>query len=333
MNTPYTSEQQGHSHENMAVVCGNANPALSGKICESLRMSHSRAVVDTFSDGEVHVEFIDNVRGKDIYIIQPLCRPVNRNLMELVLLADAARRSSARSVCAVIPYLGYSRQDRRPRGGRTPISARVVADILTVAGINRMLTIDLHTEQIQGFYAMPVDNLYASPVLLGDLGRQVRAGKKSPVVPMMISPDVGGVQRARVMASLLDADLAIIDKRRLRTNVAEVMNIIGKVKGRHCFLIDDMIDTAGTLCTAAQAIKDAGAASVRAYCTHLVLSGAAVSRINESVLLEVVGTDTIPLSKEAQACDKIRTLSVAELLAETLSRIDGQRSVGSLFMS
>lgn len=331
MSMSFGSEKQLPSHENMSIVCGSSNPELAAKVCQSLRMHSARVHIDTFADGEVHVEFIDNIRGQDIYILQPLCQPVNRNLMELALLTDAARRSSANSVCAVVPYLSYSRQDRRPRGDRTPISARLVANILETAGINHLVTIDLHAEQIQGFYSIPVDNLYASNVLLGDMSRLIASkGLDSP--PLITSPDIGGLARARAMAKRLELDIAFIDKRRPRANVAEVMNIIGDVKGRHCFLVDDMIDTAGTLCAAANALKESGAGSVRAFCTHLLLSGSAIARIEESVIEEVIGTDTIPLAEETKACRKIRTLSVAELLAETLLRIDGKKSVGALFM-
>lgn len=328
---PSYERRPNSSHDNMSVVCGNSNPELAAKVCQSLRMQPARVHVDTFADGEVHVEFIDNMRGQDIYILQSLSNPANQNLMELALLADAARRSSASSVSAVVPYLSYSRQDRRPRGDRTPISARVVANILETSGIDNLVTIDLHSEQIQGFYSIPVINMYASNVLLGEMSRLI-ASKGFDSSPVITSPDIGGVARARAMAKMLDLDIAIIDKRRPRANVAEVMNVIGDVEGRHCFLVDDMIDTAGTLCAAAVALQKQGAASVRAFATHLLLSGAALNRIEDSVLEEIIGTDTVPLTEQARNNPKIRTQSVAELLAEALLRIDGKQSVGALFM-
>ena len=313
----------------MALVSGTSTGDLGQRICDHLRMSTARVEVSTFSDGEVRVEFLDNIRGYDIYIIQSVCKPVNRSLMELMLIADAARRSSARHISAVVPYLGYSRQDRRPRSDRVPISARVVADMLCSVGISRLVTVDLHAEQIQGFYNIPVDNIYAAPLLLGDMIRRTST-KNRPRT--MVSPDVGGVVRARAMAAMLDADLTIIDKRRPAPNEAKVMHVIGEAKGFDCYLVDDMVDTAGTLCTAAQVLRDKGAASVRAYCTHPVLSGDALRRIEESALDELVVTDTIPLSEEAASCAKIRVLDISELLAETLSRVHQQLTVSSLFM-
>ena len=332
MNHPYSSIQEVTAIEEMVLVSGTALPELTSSICEFMRIRQGKLIVDTFSDGEVRVEFGDNIRGKEVYIVQSICTPVNDSLMELALIADAARRSSAQGVTAVVPYLGYSRQDRRPHGDRTPISARVIADILTVVGVNRLVTIDVHAEQIQGFYNFPVDNVYAAQVLLADMSRTIgRFGTGER--PVMISPDVGAVVRARALAKMLDTELAIIDKRRPAANIAEVMHIIGDVKDRHCFLVDDVVDTAGTLCAAGVAVLAAGAKSVRAYCTHPILSGNAITNIIESGLAEVVCTDTIPLSEKARACDKIRPLSVAELLAETITRVHGKQSVGSLFMS
>jgi ribose-phosphate pyrophosphokinase len=286
-----------------------------------------KATVGTFSDGESSVEIMENVRGRDVFIIQPTCAPTNDNLMELLVMIDAVRRSSAYRITAVIPYFGYSRQDRRPRSARVPLTAKLVADMITAAGADRVLTVDLHADQIQGFFDKPVDNIYASPILLGDIWR-----KEYPEL-IVVSPDVGGVVRARAIAKRLDdADLAIIDKRRPKPNVAKVMNIIGDVKGRTCVLVDDLVDTAGTLCQAAGALKDKGASMVVAYCTHPVLSGNALENIENSVLDALVVTDTIPLSEEAMQCDRIRQLSIAEILAETMHRISNEESVSSLFM-
>jgi ribose-phosphate pyrophosphokinase len=312
----------------MMVFTGNANPALAQAVVKYLETSLGRAVVGRFSDGEVMVEVMENIRGRDVFIIQSTCAPTNDNLMELCVMIDAMRRASAGRITAVIPYFGYSRQDRRSRSVRVPISARVVADMITVSGADRVLTVDLHADQIQGFFDLPVDNIYASPILLSDIWRH-KTGDNMVVV----SPDVGGVVRARALAKLLDdADLAIIDKRRPKANVAKVMNIIGDVEGRTCVLVDDLVDTAGTLCKAANALKDRGATKVVAYCTHPVLSGPAVSNIEASKLDELVVTDTIPLTAEAQACSKIRQLSLAELLAETIRRISNEESVSSLFV-
>lgn len=316
------------SVSDMAIVTGNANGDLAHRICTHLHMGVSRVYIGAFSDGEVRIELLDNMRGRDVYIIQSVCSPVNRSLMELMLIADAARRSSARQIIAVVPYLGYSRQDRRPRSDRVPISARVIADMLTGVGITRLVTIDLHAEQIQGFYNMPVDNIYASPVLLGDLTRHADRGGRH----VMVSPDVGGVVRARAMATAIDAELTIIDKRRPGHNQAEVMHVIGEASGRNCYLIDDLVDTAGTLCAAARELRNRGAVSVRAYCTHPVLSGDAVRQISESALDEVVVADTIPLAADAARCAKIRVLDISELLAETLIRIHQHLSVSSLFI-
>jgi ribose-phosphate pyrophosphokinase len=281
--------------------------------------------VNRFSDGEVMVEINENVRGRDIFVLQSTCAPTNDNLMELMIMVDALKRASAGRITAAIPYYGYARQDRRPRSARVAISAKVVANMLQAAGVNRVLTMDLHADQIQGFFDIPVDNIYANPILLGDLW------KHSYPNLVVVSPDVGGVVRARALAKRMDADLAIIDKRRPRANVAEIMHIIGEVEGRTCVIMDDIVDTAGTLCNAAGALKERGAARVLAYATHPVLSGKAVERINASVLDEVVVTDSIPLSQEAAACPKIRQLSCAGLLGETISRIAREDSVSSLF--
>lgn len=300
---------------------------LAQSVATHLNMPLGRATVGRFSDGEIFVEIMENVRGKDVFIIQPTCSPANDHLMEIMVLVDAVRRASAARVTTVIPYFGYSRQDRRPRSARVPITAKVVANMITSVGTDRVLTMDLHADQIQGFFDLPVDNIYASPVLLGDIWK-----KKHPNL-MVVSPDVGGVVRARALAKQLDdVELAIIDKRRPRPNEAKVMHIIGDVQDRTCVLIDDLVDTAGTLCHAAAALKEHGAAQVMAYCTHPVLSGKALDNINHSQLDELVVTDTIPLSPAAQACSKIRQLSIAEMLAETIRRISEEESVSSLFM-
>ncbi len=313
----------------MMVFAGNANPQLAQEIASYLGMPLGKAIVGKFSDAEVMVEILENVRGKHVFLIQPTCAPTNDNLMELMVMADAVRRSSARTVTAVIPYFGYARQDRRPRSARVPITAKVVANMLSGSGIDRLLTVDLHADQIQGFFDIPVDNVYASPILLGDIWRQKNSGDDI----MVVSPDVGGVVRARALAKRLDdADLAIIDKRRPKANVAQVMHIIGDVEGRSCVLIDDLVDTAGTLCQAANALKEHGAAKVKAYITHPVLSGPAVENIENSQLDELVVTNTIPLSPEAQACNRIRVVSLAEMLAETIRRINNDESVSSLYM-
>ena len=310
-----------------ALFTGNANPALAQEIARHLKVPLGRAMVSRFSDAEVNVELIENVRGRDVFLVQPTCPPVNDHLMELLIMADACRRGSARSVTAVVPYMGYSRQDRRPRATRSAISAKVVANMMVGAGIDRMLTVDLHEEQIQGFFDIPVDNVYASPVLLGDAWRQRYENM------IVVSPDVGGVVRARALAKRLDdVELAIIDKRRPRPNESKVMNIIGEVKDKTCVLIDDIVDTAGTLCLAAQALKDEGARKVVAYITHPILSGPAVERIANSGLDQLVVTDTIPLSAEAQKCPRIRQLSVAGLLGETIRRIRDEESVSSLYV-
>ena len=312
--------------DRLMVFAGNANPHLAQEVVRHLNIKLGRAVVGKFSDGEVMVEVMENVRGKDVFVLQSTCQPTNDNLMELMVMVDALKRSSAARVSAAIPYFGYARQDRRPRSARVAISAKVVANMLTSAGVSRVLTMDLHADQIQGFFDMPVDNIYAAPVLLGDVWKK---GYDNLIV---VSPDVGGVVRARALAKRLESDLAIIDKRRPRANVSEVMNVIGEVKGRTCVIMDDMVDTAGTLCKAAEVLKAEGALKVVAYCTHAVLSGNAVARIAESAIDELVVTDTIPLRDDARACGKIRSLSVAGLLAETILRIFTEDSVSSLFI-
>jgi ribose-phosphate pyrophosphokinase len=311
----------------MAVFAGNANRQLAGDIAKHLGFPLGKCNVGRFSDGEVIVEIMDNVRGRDVFVVQPTCPPVNDNLMELLIMADALRRASAARITAVIPYFGYARQDRRPRSQRVAISAKLAANMIAAAGVDRVLTVDLHSDQIQGFFDIPVDNVYASPVLLHDAWKQ-----RYPNM-VVVSPDVGGVVRARALAKRLDdSDLAIIDKRRPRANEAKVMHIIGDVKDKTCVLIDDMIDTAGTLCQAVAALKEQGARKVVAYITHAVLSGPAVERLNASLLDELVVTDTIPLSEEAQASPVIRQLSTAELLAETMRRISDEESVSSLYV-
>ncbi len=311
----------------MMVFSGNANRALSEGIVRKLNMRLGMATVDRFSDGEIVVEIEENVRGRDVFIIQPTCSPANEHLMELLVMIDALKRASASRITAVIPYYGYARQDRRSRSARVPITAKLVANMLDTAGADRVLTVDLHADQIQGFFDIPVDNVYASPLLLGDVWRQ----KYENLI--VVSPDVGGVVRARALAKRLgDADLAIIDKRRPKANVSEIMHIIGDVSGRTCVMVDDLVDTAGTLCHAAKALKKNGAIKVVAYCTHPVLSGAAAENVRNSVLDELVVTDTIPLNKELLLIDKIRQLSVAEMLAETIRRIAESESVSSLYV-
>jgi ribose-phosphate pyrophosphokinase len=309
----------------MMVFTGNANPKLAEDVVRKLNLRLGKAIVGRFSDGEVMVEIMENVRGKDVFVLQSTCTPTNDNLMEVLVMVDALKRASAGRITAAIPYMGYARQDRRPRSARVAITAKVVANMLTSAGVDRVLTMDLHSDQIQGFFDIPVDNIYASPILLGDVWKQNYENL------IVVSPDVGGVVRARALAKRLEADLAIIDKRRPKPNVAKVMHIIGEVKDRTCVLMDDMVDTANTLCEAAAALKEHGAARVVAYCTHAVLSGPAIERISKSALDELVVTDTIPLREEAQACGRIRQLSVAELLAETMQRISNEDSVSSLF--
>ncbi len=311
----------------MALFSGNAHPKLARAIARVLHVPLAKAQVGRFSDGEINVEILENIRGRETFIVQSTCPPTAENLMELLVMVDACRRASASRITAVVPYFGFARQDRRPRSSRVPITAKLVAKMIGVAGVDRLLTVDLHADQIQGFFDIAVDNVYASPVLLGDAWKQ----KFENMV--VVSPDVGGVVRARALAKRLDdSDLVIIDKRRSKANQSEVMNIIGRVKGKSCIMIDDMVDTAGTLCHAAGALKDRGAISVHAYITHPVLSGPAVSRITDSALDEIVVTDTIPLSEEGAACPKIRQLSIAELLAETMRRISDEESVSSLYV-
>ena len=311
----------------MMVFAGNANPQLAKAIVSFMKIPLGRAVVGKFSDGESMTEIMENVRGRDVFVVQPTCEPTNDNLMELLVMIDALRRASAGRVTAVLPYFGYARQDRRPRSSRVPISAKVVANMIESVGADRVLTVDLHADQIQGFFDIPVDNVYASPILLGDIWRRKYENL------MVVSPDVGGVVRARAVAKRLDdAELAIIDKRRPRANESQVMNIIGDVRDRTCILVDDLVDTAGTLCKAAGALKEHGAARVLAYCTHPVLSGPAIDNIVESRLDELVVTDTIPLSREGRESGKIRVLSIAEMLAETIRRISHEESVSSLYM-
>ena len=312
--------------DRLTVFSGNANPSLAEAIAGHLHLPLGRAKVGKFSDGEVMVEILENVRGKDVFVLQSLCAPTNDNLMELLVMVDALKRASAGRVTAAIPYMGYARQDRRPSSARVPITAKVVANMMASAGVDRVLTMDLHSEQIQGFFDIPVDNIYSMPIMLGDVWKHAYQEL------VTVSPDVGGVLRARALAKRLEADLAIIDKRRPKPNEATVMNIIGEVEGRPCVIIDDMVDTANTLCAGAAALKEHGAKTVVAYCTHPVLSGPAVERINASVIDELVVTDTIPLRADARASKKIRVLTVASLMAETMRRISEEASVSSLFV-
>jgi ribose-phosphate pyrophosphokinase len=315
------------SNDTIALFAGNANPQLAQEIARHLPTPLGRCEVGRFSDGEVNVELMENVRGRDVFILQPTCPPVNDNLMELLVMVDACRRASAARITAVVPYFGYARQDRRPRATRSAITAKLVANMISSAGVSRLLTVDVHADQIQGFFDIPMDNVYASPVLLGEVWKQ---GYRDIIV---VSPDVGGVARARAIAKRLDdADLAIIDKRRPRPNESKVMNIIGDVEGKTCVIVDDMVDTAGTLCQAARVLKDEGAVKVVAYITHPLLSGRAVDSIASSELDELVVTDTIPLSDAASRCGRIRQLSVAALLAETIRRIRDEESVSSLYV-
>ncbi len=308
------------------VFTGNANPTLAAEVVSHLGIPLGKATVGRFSDGEVMIEILENVRGKDVFVLQSTCAPNNDTLMEVLVMVDALRRSSAGRITAAIPYLGYARQDRRPRSARVAITAKVVANMLTSVGVDRLLTMDLHSDQIQGFFDIPVDNIYASSVLLEDVTK-----RNYPDV-VVVSPDVGGVVRARALAKQLSSDLAIIDKRRPKPNEAKVMNIIGEVEGRTCIIMDDMVDTANTLCEAALALKEQGAAKVVAYCTHPVLSGKAIERVNNSALDELVVTNTIPLNNDAAGCKKIRQLSVGKLMAETIRRISHEDSVSSLFI-
>jgi len=313
-------------NDSLMIFTGNANPKLAEDVAHHLNIHLGRATVGRFSDGEVMVELLENVRGKDVFVLQSTCAPTNDSLMEVMVMVDALKRASAARITAALPYFGYARQDRRPRSARVAITAKVVADMLSKAGVDRVLTMDLHSDQIQGFFDIPVDNVYASPILLSDVWKH-----DYPDL-LVVSPDVGGVVRARALAKRLESDLAIIDKRRPKPNVAKVMNIIGDVDGRTCLIMDDMVDTANTLCEAAGALKENGAKRVLAYCTHPVLSGPAIERIESSALDELVVTDTIPLRAEAKNCKRIRQLSVAELLAETMRRINEEESVSSLFM-
>ncbi len=314
------------AYDSLMVFTGNANPKLAADVVKRLNISLGRADVGRFSDGEITVEVQEHVRGKDVFILQSTCAPTNENLMELLIMVDALKRASAARITAAIPYFGYARQDRRVRSARVPIAAKLVADLLAAAGVHRVLTMDLHAEQIQGFFNIPVDNIYSLPIMLADVWKQHFDDL------MVVSPDVGGVVRARALAKRLECDLAIIDKRRPKANVAEVMNIIGEVEGRTCVIMDDMVDTAGTLCKAASALKAHGAKQVLAYCVHAVLSGPAVERINASDIDELVVTDTIPLREDARNCARIRQLSVADVMAETIRRISNEDSVSSLFI-
>ncbi len=311
--------------KNLMLFTGNANPELAANVAGQLGEKIGQAEVKKFSDGEVSVEIQENVRGKDVFVIQSTCAPTNDNFVELLVLVDALRRASAQRITAVVPYFGYARQDRRVRSARVPITAKVVADCMVRVGVDRVLTVDLHAEQIQGFFDCPVDNVYGSPVLIGDIEKQ-----RYPDL-IIVSPDIGGVVRARAVAKQLDTDLAIIDKRRPQANVAEVMNLIGDVDGKTCVLVDDIVDTAGTLCTAAAALKTEGASRVISYCTHPVLSGPAIERLNNSELDELVVTDTIPLSAEARTCTKIRTLSMSRILAESIRRVSNEESISAMF--
>ncbi len=311
--------------KNLMLFTGNANPELAANVAGQLGEKIGQAEVKKFSDGEVSVEIQENVRGKDVFVIQSTCAPTNDNFVELLVLVDALRRASAQRITAVVPYFGYARQDRRVRSARVPITAKVVADCMVRVGVDRVLTVDLHAEQIQGFFDCPVDNVYGSPVLIGDIEKQ-----RYPDL-IIVSPDIGGVVRARAVAKQLDTELAIIDKRRPQANVAEVMNLIGDVDGKTCVLVDDIVDTAGTLCTAAAALKTEGASRVISYCTHAVLSGPAIERLNNSELDELVVTDTIPLSAEARTCTKIRTLSMSRILAESIRRVSNEESISAMF--
>ncbi len=314
------------AYDRLMVFTGNATPKLAADVVQHLNIHLGKAKVGRFSDGEIQVEVLENVRGKDVFVLQSICTPTNDNLMEVLVLVDALKRASAGRVTAAIPYLGYARQDRRPSSARVPITAKVVANMLVSVGVDRVLTMDLHAEQIQGFFDIPVDNIYSAPILLSDIWKQDYENL------VVVSPDVGGVVRARAIAKRLEADLAIIDKRRPRPNVATVMNIIGDVAGRTCVIVDDLVDTANTLCAGAKALKEHGAAKVLAYCAHPVLSGPAIERVESSELDELIVTDTIPLQANAVACKRIRVLSISSLLAETMVRISNEDSVSSLFV-
>ena len=311
---------------NLMIFSGNANPELTAEIARNLGLPVGNATVSQFSDGEINIEICENVRGRDVFIIQPTCSPTHKNLMELVFMVDALRRASATRITAVLPYFGYGRQDRRVRSARVPISAKVVADMLNHIGVNRVLTVDLHAEQIQGFFNCAVDNVYGTPVLLADILRQNYENL------LVVSPDIGGVVRARAVAKELNTDLAIIDKRRPEANQAQVMNIIGDVEGRTCLLVDDIVDTAGTLCKAAEALKEAGAKKVVAYCTHPVLSGPAIDNLNNSQMDTLVVTNSIPLSEKARQCDRIRQLSIGAMLGEAIRRVSNEESISAMFV-
>jgi len=319
-------QSQEEDVSKLMLFSGNANPELANEVAKSLRVKLSDSLVSTFSDGEINIEIRENVRGHDVFIIQPTCEPTHRNLMELILMVDALRRSSAERITAVVPYFGYARQDRRVRSVRVPISAKVVADMLSNAGVDRVLTVDLHAEQIQGFFNCTVDNIYGAPVLLDDIQRQNYKNLQ------VVSPDIGGVVRARAVAKQLDCDLAIIDKRRPSANESEVMNLIGEVEGRTCLLIDDIVDTAGTLCKAAEALKKFGAEKVVAYATHPVLSGKAIENISNSSLDNLVVTNSIPLTEDARKCGKIRTLTLGKLLGESVRRLSNEESISAMFV-
>lgn len=314
----------------MMIFTGNANRPLAEKVVKHLNMELGKAKVEDFSDGEILVEILENVRGQDVFIIQPTCPPVNNNLMELIIIADALRRASAKRITAVVPYFGYGRQDRRIRSSRVPITARVVADMMTAVGISRLLTVDLHADQIQGFFDIPVDNVYATPEILKDIKKKDRYEENDR---MVVSPDVGGVIRARAIAKRLhDADIAIFDKRRTGPNKTEVMHVIGEVNNRNCLLVDDIVDTGGTLCSAAKSLKENGAKKIMAYCTHPVLSGNAIQALETSLIDELVVTDTIPLHDHANQCKKIRQISLSKMLADTICHINSEKSVSSMFV-
>jgi len=310
---------------NLMVFSGNGNPELAREIARYLGLRIGDALVAQFSDGEINIEIRENVRGRDVFIIQPTCSPTHRNLMELLLMVDSLRRASAARITAVLPYFGYGRQDRRVRSARVPISARVVADMIDNAGVSRVLTVDLHSEQIQGFFECPVDNVYGAPVLVADIERQNYENL------LVVSPDIGGVVRARAIAKMLNTDLAIIDKRRPEANQAQVMNVIGEVEGRTCLLVDDIVDTAGTLCKAADALKENGASRVLAYCTHAVLSGSAIENIEASSLDTLVVTNSIPLTRQAAQCPQIRQLSLSDMLGEAIRRVSNEESISAMF--
>ncbi|MCA8837375.1 MAG: ribose-phosphate pyrophosphokinase [Gammaproteobacteria bacterium] len=322
-----SDSKRGARTENFKLFVGRSNSDLGNKIARHLEVEPGKALISNFSDEEIHVEIEEDVRGQDVFVIQSLCRPANCHLMELLILVDALRRASAARITAVVPYFGYARQDRRTRSARVPITAKLVANMLTVSGVDHLLTVDIHSDQIQGFYDIPVDNVYSMPLFVADIWRQEKFSQQSIVV----SPDIGGVARARAMAQQLNMDIAIVDKRREKANVSEVLNVVGDVSGKHCIIVDDIVDTAGTLCKGAKALKDMDAASVNAYIVHPVLSGAAVETLAESAIDKLVVTDTIPLSESARACDKIVTVGSSHLLAEIIRRINLRESVSSIY--